>query len=92
VLSRTYAAAIAGRPTATSFDPVSGDFTLRFRPDSEITEPTVIFVPVATHYPDGYCATATGAHITSAPGASDVDVQNTADATEATVTITPGHC
>jgi endoglycosylceramidase len=92
VLSRMYPSAIAGTPTATSFDPSSGRFTLRFRPNPRITEPTVISIPVSLHYADGYCASATGAHITSAPGASHVDIQNGATAADVTVTITWGRC
>jgi endoglycosylceramidase len=92
VLSRTYASAIAGQPTATSFDPTTGRFTLAYRADPRITEPTVISVPVSMHYPAGYCAVATGAHVVSAPGASFVDVDNDPSAGDVTVTITAGHC
>jgi endoglycosylceramidase len=92
VLSRTYPSAIAGRPSSTSFDPSSGRFTLRYRSDPRITEPTVIFVPVAGHYAGGYCASATGARITSAPGATHVDVENGTTAADVTVTISAGHC
>jgi endoglycosylceramidase len=92
VLSRPYPSAVAGTPTATSFNPVSGRFTLAFRADPAITEPTVVSVPVSTHYAEGYCAQATGARITSAPGADFVDVQNPATPAHVTVTITPGHC
>ena len=92
VLSRTYAPAVAGTPTATSFDPTTGRFTLAYRPDPRITEPTVISVPVALHYPAGYCATATGARITSAPGASIVDVDSDPSARAVTVTISAGPC
>ena len=81
-----------GSPTATSFDPASGRFTLTFRADPRITEPTVIFVPVAMHYPEGYCAAATGARITSAPGAGTIDVENGPTATNVSVTVTPGAC
>ena len=91
-LSPAYPMAIAGRPTATSFDPVSGRFSLRFRSDPRIDEPTVIFVPVAMHYAGGYCARASGARVVSAPGASYVDVQNGPSAADVTVTITPGTC
>ncbi len=92
VLSQTYPSAIAGTPTGTSFNPVSGRFTLRYRSDPHITEPTVIVVPVSVHYADGYCASATGAQITSAPGAEYVDIQNGSTATDVNVTISPGAC
>ena len=92
VLSRPDPSAIAGTPTATSFDPASGRFTLAFRADPTITEPTVIFVPVAVHYPEGYCAAATGARITSAPGAGIIDIENGPTATNVSVTVTPAPC
>jgi len=92
VLSRAYPMAIAGDPTATSFDPASGRFALQFRSDPHITEPTVVFVPVAMHYAGGYCARATGARIVSAAGSSYLDVQNGPRAADVTLTIAPGHC
>ncbi len=92
VLSRPYPMAVAGTPTATSFDPVSGRFALRFEADPRIEEPSVIFVPVALHYAPGYCARVTGARVTSAPDAPYVDIQNESTADDVAVTITPGHC
>ena len=92
VLSGPYASAIAGTPTATSFDPASDRFTLRFHSDPRITEPTVIFVPVAMHYPAGYCASASDARIISPPGASHLDIENAAKAADVTVSIAPGPC
>jgi endoglycosylceramidase len=92
VLSQTYPSAIAGTPTATSWDPSSGRFTLAFHANPRITQPSVIFVPVSMHYTHGYCATATGARITSAPNAGHVDILNGRTATAVTVTIAPGSC
>ena len=92
VLSQPYASAIAGTPSAMSFDPRSGRFTLRFRSNPRITEPTVIFVPVTMHYPEGYCATAPGARITSAPNAPYLDVENGSQAADVTVSISSGGC
>jgi endoglycosylceramidase len=92
VLSRTYPAAIAGTPTTTSFNPASSRFTLTYRADPRITEPTVVFVPVTTHYTRGYCATATGAHITSASDAGDLDIVNDGKVSDVTVTVAPGNC
>ncbi len=92
VLARTYPEAIAGKPMTTSFDPASGRFTLKFAADPRIAEPTVVFVPVAMHYPHGYCATATGAHITSAPDSSSVDILNDGETSNVTVRITAGSC
>ncbi|GAB2875643.1 cellulase family glycosylhydrolase [Nocardioides pacificus] len=53
VLVRTYAQATAGTPMAMSFDPRSGDFQFRYRPDRRISAPTRIFVS-PLHYPEGY--------------------------------------
>lgn len=92
VLSRTEAQAVAGTPTAMSFVPTSGRFVLDYRADAAIREPTVIFVPVAVHYPHGYCARATGGRITSAPDATHLDVENSAGATDVAVSVRPGRC
>ena len=92
VLSQPYASAIAGTPIAMSFDSGSGRFTLRYRSNPHITEPTVIFVPVAMHYPDGYCATAVGARVTSAANATYLDVENATQAADVTVSISSGGC
>ncbi|HUI04112.1 MAG TPA: cellulase family glycosylhydrolase [Acidimicrobiales bacterium] len=93
VLARTYASAVAGVPTVSAFDPPSGRFLLQYRADPAITEPTVIVVPLATHYPAGYCARVSGgARITSPPGAADIDVHNGATASTVTVTVAAGHC
>lgn len=92
VLARAYPMAVAGTPLATSFDPSSASFSLRYTTDPRITEPTVVFIPLATHYAGGYCATATGARITSAPGSGYLDLANPATAGTATVTVVPGAC
>ena len=87
LLVRTYAQAVAGTPTAMSFDPGSGDFRLQYQPDQTVTAPTEVFVPVAMHYPNGYCATAAGARITSAPNAVELEAVNQPGAGEVTITI-----
>lgn len=92
VLSQAYPSAVAGTPLSTSFDTSSAVFHLSYRNDPHVTEPTVIFVPLATHYPDGYCATTTAGRITSAPGAPYLDVQGPAAASVVSVTVTPGGC
>jgi endoglycosylceramidase len=91
VLSQTYATAVAGVPTSMSFDPASGAFSLRYRAAPAVTAPTVVVVPVSTHYPNGYCAEVTGGRITSAPQASRLDVVNGASA-NVSVTLTSGRC
>ncbi len=50
---RPYARKVAGEPLNMRFDLARGLFTFSFRADSEISEPTEIFVPAA-HFPDGY--------------------------------------
>ena len=52
----------------------------------------VVSVPVAEHYPGGYCVQASGARVTSAPGAAEVDLENGVSAVDASVTIVPGRC
>ena len=63
-LVRTYAQATAGRPVEQRFDPASGSFTFRYRPDPSITAPTSIVVPQRA-YPGGYVAEVTGGVVTS---------------------------
>lgn len=92
VLAQTYASAIAGTPTSMSFDPATGAFSLRFRSNPKITAPTVIAVPTSTHYRHGYCLTVAGAHVTSRPGASRVDLQNGPRPAQVSVSVTAGTC
>ncbi len=92
VLSQTYASAVAGTPLSMSFDPTTAAFEFRYRSDPRITAPTVIVVPAATHYPNGYCARATGGRVTSRPDATHLDVDAGATAHDVTVSITAGRC
>ncbi|HLX89924.1 MAG TPA: cellulase family glycosylhydrolase, partial [Acidimicrobiales bacterium] len=92
VLSRAYPMAVAGTPLSTSFDPASGHFSLRYRVNAGITEPTVVYLPLATHYPHGYCATASGGRVVSAPGSSYLDVDGPATGGVVVVTVVPGVC
>lgn len=74
-LVRPYPLALAGTPTAISFDPTSKRFELRYsasRPDggsypSELL--SVVSVP-PRQYPNGYTVAVDGAAVTSAPDAS----------------------
>lgn len=91
VLSQTYAAAIAGTPSSMSFDPSTAAFSLHYRANPKVTAPTVIVVPISTHYPHGYCLRVSGARVTSQPGAGHVDLTNTT-ADEVNVTLTAGRC
>ncbi|HXX91227.1 MAG TPA: cellulase family glycosylhydrolase [Acidimicrobiales bacterium] len=92
ILSRAYPAAIAGTPLAVSFDPTSGAFAFRYRNDPNVTAPTVVVVPVAAHYPGGYCAAVSGARVTSAPGAPVIDLQGGPRADVVSLHIAPGSC
>lgn len=51
-LIRPYPLATAGKPLQISFDIKKKDFTYRFRHDTTITEPTIIFLP-NFQYPQG---------------------------------------
>jgi endoglycosylceramidase len=92
VLSQTYARAIAGIPLSTSFDTTDAHFAITYRANDRITEPTVIFVPIAEHYPHGYCPNVTGGRVTSSAGSEDLDIVNDPDATDVTVSVVPGSC
>ncbi len=92
VLSETYASAVAGTPTSMAFDPGTAAFTLRYRSNPKITAPTVVVVPLSTHYPHGYCARVVGARITSHPGAGIVDIENGTSPAAVTVSVTAGSC
>jgi endoglycosylceramidase len=92
VLSRTYAQAVAGTPTAMSFDPVSAHFTLDYTPSTRSSQPTVIFVPVALHYRAGYCARVSGGRVTSGAASPHLDVVSDAGAANVRVSVTPGRC
>ena len=52
-LVRTYPQATAGRPLTMRFDPDTGDFLFRYRPNRSIPAPTRIFVS-PLHYPEGH--------------------------------------
>ncbi len=82
---RTYAQAVAGVPTAMSFDATTGDFRLRYRPDTTISAPTEIFVS-PLHYPDGYRVNVTGGTAVRQSGRM-VHVTPTSDG-PVTVTVT----
>jgi endoglycosylceramidase len=77
-LVRTYPQATAGQPLEQRFEPATGEFVYRYRPDPAVIAPTSIVVPRRA-YPAGYRATVEGGTITSA-----------ADAGRLTVTASPG--
>jgi endoglycosylceramidase len=90
LLIRTYPQAVAGTPVSFAFHPERTDelFTLEFRTDPSIHAPTVIFVPVQRHYPNGYTVEVHGpAAVTSPPNASLLTLHTTGNGT-VTVTVT----
>lgn len=91
-LGRTYPQAVAGTPLSFSFDPTSGAFALRYLPNPHIAAPTVIAVPVALHYPAGYCPVAAGGRVISAPDANRLLVANDRGARSVAVLVTAGSC
>jgi endoglycosylceramidase len=92
VLSRTYPEAVAGRPTAFSFSPDTGAFSLSYEPNHRVHAPTVIFVPTAIHYPHGYCASVTGGVVVSRLGSDLLEVQNASVGHRVVVRVTAGAC
>jgi endoglycosylceramidase len=86
-LERTYPRATAGEPLALSFDPVTAQFSYRYTPRCA-AGPTEIYVP-ALHHPNGYRVEVSGARVVSAPGAALLLLENLAEATEVSVTISP---
>ena len=90
-LAQTYPQAVAGTPEAVT-DDAAGNFTLTYVPDAHINAPTVIFVPVQLHYPRGYCASATGATVTSKVGAPYLDVVNHRNTRMVVVNVRSGPC
>ena len=54
VLATPYPEAVAGIPTAFSFDPGSRMFSLRYTAKAQIRAPTVVVLPVQVQYPAGY--------------------------------------
>ncbi|WP_152664790.1 PGRS repeat-containing protein [Mycobacterium sp. UM_Kg27] len=92
VLAEPYPQAVAGIPTAWTFD--NGTFQLSYSTDmagggvfaagaqSNISVPEVI-------YPDGYDVSVTGGHVVSAPNAPVLVIASDAGATTISVTVTP---
>lgn len=91
-LARTYPVAVAGMPTSFSFDPKTAAFRFVYRANPAVAAPTLIFVPVAIHYPTGYCAAAVDAAVVSAPGATNLVVRNDPGDALVTVTVRTGSC
>jgi endoglycosylceramidase len=91
VLSQPYAQAVAGIPITMSFDAETGIFELVYSPKRS-SVPTVVFVPIASHYSSGYCTKVVGGIVVSSPGATRLLVQAVGVPNQVVVTITPGRC
>ncbi len=83
---------MAGTPVSFSFDPKTAEFHLLYIPKPKISAPTVVFVPLAVHYPHGYCASVVGGTILSKPGASHLLIANNSDAPSVSVSIKASTC
>ncbi|HEX9235148.1 MAG TPA: cellulase family glycosylhydrolase [Actinomycetota bacterium] len=84
VLIRTYPQAVAGTPLSFAFHPERADrlFTLTYRTDPSIHVPTIVFVPVQWHYPNGYTVAVRGpARVVSGPNATRLELVNTGPGT-----------
>ena len=85
-LVRTYAQATAGQPLEQQFEPATGAFRFRYRPDPGVTAPTSIVVPQRA-YPTGYDVEVLGGTVTSAPDAGRLTVSADGGAPEVTVVV-----
>jgi endoglycosylceramidase len=92
VLSQVYPQAVAGIPVSFSYSPLSDVFNLTYAPNHHIHAPTAVFVPTELHYPNGYCARATGGRVTSRSGSDQLKVENARSGRSVTVSVTPGRC
>ncbi|MGD0321785.1 MAG: cellulase family glycosylhydrolase [Acidimicrobiales bacterium] len=91
-LARTYPEAVAGKPTAMSFDPTSGAFQLRYAADHAVHAPTVIFVPTQIHYPNGYCARVSGGTVISKTGSELLEVKSARAGRTVRISLSSGAC
>ena len=89
MISRAYPKVIAGDPIAYGFDPRTGRFDLSYQTSAAITGRTVIYLPLTDQYPNGYDVAVQGAKVTSAAGASNLDISNRPGVHRVDVTVTP---
>lgn len=87
VVSRAYARRVAGEPLEMRFDPDSGDFLLRYRPEAAVLAPTEIWVPEARHYPEGYAVEVEGGAWSPGPEPTVIEVRSAPGAAETAVRI-----
>jgi endoglycosylceramidase len=86
-LSRVYPQAVAGTPISFSFDPETDTFHMFYIPYRKPDAPTVIFVPRAVHYPNGYEVTVVGGTILSKPNAGDLVIASQSNAESVSVSL-----
>ncbi len=92
VLSQAYPEAVAGTPISFGFSPSADVFTLDYAPNHRIKAPTVVFVPTALHYADGYCVHVSGARVVSRRGSDLLELANLATADRVALRVTAGGC
>jgi endoglycosylceramidase len=85
-LVRPWPERVAGDPLSYAFDAATSTFTLTYRPDRTIVEPTVVSVP-ARVYPNGYSVECGGC-VTNADGAL-LEISEPPPGDTAVVTIVP---
>lgn len=94
ISSRPYPRVVAGTPTSYEFDPDDASFELTYSTQAPTGKRlrkrvrTEVFMP-PIHYRHGYDAEATGARITSDPGARVLKLKRKRKATEVTLIATP---
>ena len=91
-LDHPYAEAVSGRPESTSFDPVSKTFRLQYAPNHAAGAPTIVALPPAVAFPDGYCTAVTGGTITSSPGSQHLAIVARPASTTVAVQVSAGAC
>lgn len=93
VLAEPYPQAVAGIPTAVSYDAASGRLRLGYVPDPKVHAPTVVSYPaLVSARSEGYCAAVQGGTIVSRPDATRILVTNNEDASAVQLTVTAGRC
>ena len=91
-LSRTYPQEVAGTATSILFNPFTGAWGMVYTPSLSAKGSTIIAVAAQQHYPNGWCAAARGARITSAPGSTHLTIATEGRPLQVYVTVTAGAC
>ena len=88
MIARVYPRAVAGTPVHYRFDARTGRFRLIYVTRRGTRGPTVITVPKALHYPNGYRAQAAGGRVVE-QGGDRVVVENRPGAKVVVVMVDP---